>query len=430
MIKKMSEFLKELKWRGLIHDMTPGTEKYLGDKGATAYIGFDPTSDSLHIGSLLPIMLLVQFQRFGHKPIALVGGATGMIGDPSGKSQERNLLTEAQIEQNIEGIKKQLSKFLDFELKHNAAKIINNYDWFKGMGSIEFLRDIGKHITVSYMMAKDSVKNRLETGISFTEFSYQLLQAFDFAYLAESDNCLLQMGGSDQWGNMTTGVELVRRKNNKEAFALTCPLVTKSDGGKFGKTEQGNIWLDPAKTSPYQFYQFWINTSDDDAEKYIKIFTLFSKSEVDSLMKKHNSSPNERYLQKALARDLTCRVHSEKDYDIAIKSSAILFGKGTNEMLKSLNEEDFLSVFEGVPLCQLNINDIEPGIGILDLLSDKTGFLASKGEVRRALKENSLSINQIKVKDPELNIGLNDLINGKYILVQRGKKKKFLIVFS
>ena len=279
-------------------------------------------------------------------------------------------------------------------------------------------------------MAKDSVKNRLETGISFTEFSYQLLQAYDFTYLAESDNCLLQMGGSDQWGNMTTGVELVRRKHNKEAYALTCPLVTKSDGGKFGKTEQGNIWLDPAKTSPYQFYQFWINTSDEDAEKYIKIFTLFSKSEVDGLMKKHNVSPNERFLQKALARDLTCRVHSEKDYDIAIKSSAILFGKGTNEMLKSLNEEDFLSIFDGVPLCQLNINNVDSGIGILDLLSEKTGFLASKGEVRRALMENSLSINQIKVNDPELTIGLNDLINGKYILVQRGKKKKFLIIFS
>ena len=426
----MSEFLKDLEWRGLIHDMTPGTEKYLSQKGATAYIGFDPTSDSLHIGSLLPIMLLVQLQRFGHKPIALVGGATGMIGDPSGKSQERNLLTEEQIEDNIKGIKKQLSKFLNFDLEENPAKIINNYDWFKKMGSIEFLRDVGKHITVSYMMAKDSVKNRLETGISFTEFSYQLLQAYDFAYLSQSDDCFLQMGGSDQWGNMTTGVELVRRKYNKVAYALTCPLVTKSDGGKFGKTEQGNVWLAPEKTSPYEFYQFWINSSDEDAEKYLKIFTLFSRHEIESFVKKHKESPNERYLQKTLARDLTCRVHSEKDYDIALKSSAILFGKGTNEMLKSLNEEDFLSVFKGVPLCQLSLDEFDSDMGILDLLSEKTGFLSSKGEVRRALKENSLSVNQIKVNDPEYNIDKGDLLNDKYLLVQRGKKKKFLIVFN
>ena len=426
----MKGFLEELEWRGLIHNITPETEAYLEKGNACAYIGFDPTSDSLHIGSLLPIMLLVQFQRHGHKPIALVGGATGMIGDPSGKSKERNLLSKSDIEHNIQGIRAQLEKFLDFNCGPSSAKIANNYDWFENMGSIAFLRDIGKHLTVSYMMAKDSVKNRLETGISFTEFSYQLLQAYDFAYLAENENCRLQMGGSDQWGNMTSGVELIRRKDGGEAYALTCPLVTKSDGGKFGKTEQGNVWLDKEKTTPYQFYQFWINSSDEDALKYLKIFTLLTKEDIHAIANEHQKAPHLRLMQKALAKEICILVHSEEAYESAVKASQILFGKGSTELLKSLNEKDFLSIFEGVPKFELNKSDLVEGIGLLDLLADKTQFLNSKGEVRRAIKENSLSINQQKVTNPDYVVEEKDLLNAKYLLAQRGKKKKFLVVFQ
>ena len=421
-------FNEELEWRGLVQDMIPGTNEFLTKEKTAGYIGFDPTSDSLHIGSLLPIMILVHFQRAGHTPIALVGGATGMVGDPSGKSAERNLLDAAQIEKNIAGIKSQLEKFLDFNKTGNAAKIVNNYDWFGQMNTIDFLRDIGKHLTVNYMSAKDSVKKRIETGISFTEFSYQLLQGYDFVHLNKEHNCMIQMGGSDQWGNITSGVELLRRMEGKKAYAMTCPLVTKADGGKFGKTETGNVWLDAEKTSPYQFYQFWINAKDDDAAKYIKIFTLKTKEEIEDIIATHNEAPHQRYLQKELARDLTCRVHSEEACDMAIEASKVMFGKGTTEVLKSLNEQDFLSIFDGFPQHTITKDDFNGGVGILDLLAEKTTILASKGEVRRSIKEGSLSINQEKVKDPEHVINENDLLNEKYILAQKGKKNKYLVI--
>ena len=423
-------FVEELQWRGLVQDMIPGTDEMLANEKTAGYIGFDPTSDSLHIGSLLPIMILVHFQRAGHTPIALVGGATGMVGDPSGKSKERNLLTADQIQANIEGIKKQLSQFLDFDSNDNAAKILNNMDWFGNMPTIDFLRDIGKHLTVNYMSAKDSVKSRIETGISFTEFSYQLLQGYDFAYLNENHGCKIQMGGSDQWGNITSGVELSRRMYGKESFALTCPLVTKADGGKFGKTESGNVWLDPEKTSPYQFYQFWMNCSDDDAERYIKIFTLMSKEEIENLVLSHKEEPHRRILQGALAKDITCRVHSEEAYETAVKASQILFGKGSTEALKSLSETDFLSVFDGVPQHTVSKDDFNGGVAIQDLLAEMTTILPSKTEVKRAIKEGSLSINQEKIQDADLKIGKDVLLNDKYILAQRGKKNKFLVILE
>jgi len=421
-------FIEELRWRGMIHDMTPGIEDLFNSGEMVAgYVGIDPTADSLHIGHLVSIMMLKHLQLAGHKPIALVGGATGMIGDPSGKSEERNLLSEETIRFNEQGIKNQLAKLLDFGKVNNAAELVNNYDWMKEFTFLGFARDIGKHITVNYMMAKDSVKKRLDTGLSFTEFSYQLVQGYDFLYLNEHMNCKLQMGGSDQWGNITTGTELIRRKNGGEAFALTCPLITKADGGKFGKTEEGNVWLDPARTSPYKFYQFWLNTSDEDAEKYIRIFTLFSRQEVDEMVARHKETPHLRELQKALARDLTVRVHSEADYQAALDASAILFGAGTTETLRSLSEDLFLSVFEGVPQSEVPKEKLQEGIQILEFLADITGIFPSRGEARRTVKENALSINKQKVGDDKV-VGVEDLLNGKYILVQKGKKNYFLVV--
>ena len=421
-------FIEELSWRGMIHDMTPEIgDLFKSDEMVTAYVGIDPTADSLHFGHLVGIMMLKHLQLAGHKPLALVGGATGMIGDPSGKSEERNLLSEETIRHNEHCIKKQLEKLLDFNDKANSAEMVNNYDWMKEFTFLGFIRDVGKHITVNYMMAKDSVKKRLETGISFTEFTYQLVQGYDFLYLNEHKHCKLQMGGSDQWGNITTGTELIRRKNGGDAYALTCPLITKADGGKFGKTESGNVWLNPERTSPYKFYQFWLNTSDEDAEKYIKIFTLFSKEEVESMVTRHKEAPHLRELQKALARDLTVRVHSEADYQAAIDASAILFGAGTTETLKGLSEELFLSVFEGVPQSEVPKFKLDQGIPILEFLADETGIFPSRGEARRTLKENALSINKEKIGEDKV-IGAGDLLNEKYILVQKGKKNYFLVV--
>ncbi len=423
-------FIEELKWRGMIHDMMPGTEEQLNKEMTTAYVGIDPTADSLHIGHLVSIMMLKHFQQFGHKPLALVGGATGMIGDPSGKSEERNLLDEKVLRHNQECIKTQLLKFLDFDTsKVNHAEIVNNYDWMKEFSFLGFLRDVGKHLTVNYMMAKDSVKKRLETGLSFTEFSYQLVQGYDFLWLNEHKNCKLQMGGSDQWGNITTGTELIRRKNGGEAFALTCPLITKADGGKFGKTEQGNIWLDPEKTSPYKFYQFWLNCSDEDAAKYIRIFSMFGKNEIEALETQHNEAPHLRVLQKALAKDLTIRVHSENDYNAAIEASEILFGKGTTEALQRMLEDTLLSVFEGVPQCGVAFSEFENELNVVDFLSEKTDIFPSKGEARRMLKDNGVSINKEKVNEATLlNKGM--LLNQKYLIVQKGKKNYYLVKFS
>lgn len=423
-------FIEELKWRGMIHDMMPGTEEQLTKEMTTAYVGIDPTADSLHIGHLVSIMMLKHFQVAGHKPLALVGGATGMIGDPSGKSEERNLLDENILRHNQECIKKQLLKFLDFDnSKANNAEIVNNYDWMKEFSFLGFLRDVGKHLTVNYMMAKDSVKKRLETGLSFTEFTYQLVQGYDFLWLNEHKNCKLQMGGSDQWGNITTGTELIRRKNGGEAFALTCPLITKADGGKFGKTESGNIWLDPEKTSPYKFYQFWLNCSDADSSKYIRIFSMFSKEEVEALELQHNEAPHLRVLQKALAKDLTIRVHSEEDYEAAIEASEILFGKGTTDTLKRMSEDTLLSVFEGVPQCEVAKTDLENGINIVDFVSDKTGIFPSKGEARRMLKDNGVSVNKEKVSESTI-ISSDMLLNQKYLIVQKGKKNYYLVIFQ
>jgi tyrosyl-tRNA synthetase len=423
-------FVEELKWRGMIHDMMPGTEEQLNKEMTTAYVGIDPTADSLHIGHLVSIMMLKHFQVAGHKPLALVGGATGMIGDPSGKSEERNLLDEKVLRHNQECIKKQLLKFLDFDnAKPNHAEIVNNYDWMKEFSFLGFLRDVGKHLSVNYMMAKDSVKKRLETGLSFTEFTYQLVQGYDFLWLNENKNCKLQMGGSDQWGNITTGTELIRRKNGGEAFALTCPLITKADGGKFGKTESGNIWLDPEKTSPYKFYQFWLNCSDDDSAKYIRIFSMFSKDEIESLEKQHNEAPHLRVLQKALAKDMCIRVHSEEDYNAAIEASEILFGKGTTETLKRMSEDTLLSVFEGVPQCEVLKTDIEAGVNIVDFVSEKTGIFPSKGEARRMLKDNGVSVNKEKVTEATI-ITMDLLLNHKYLIVQKGKKNYYLVIIN
>lgn len=424
----MKDFVAELTWRNMIHTIMPGTEDELKKGMATAYVGIDPTADSLHIGHLVSIMILTHFQACGHRPLVVLGGATGMIGDPSFKSQERVLLTPETIQHNQECIRKQLEKFLDFsEDKPNHAQILNNYDWMKGWSFIDFIREIGKHITVNYMMAKDSVKKRIETGISFTEFSYQLMQGYDFLYLFENYDCKLQMGGSDQWGNITTGTELIRRTLDKEAYAITCPLITKADGKKFGKTEKGNVWLDREKTSPYAFYQFWLNLSDEDAARFIRIFTLKSEEEICELEKQHAADPSQRILQKALAKDITIKVHSEEDYNAAIEASQILFGKGTTETLKKLDEQTFLSVFDGVPQFKISKADIENGIGIIDLLAEKTQVLASKGEVRRALKENSLSINKEKIKEDYI-ANSSCLLNNKYILVQKGKKNYYIIV--
>lgn len=419
-------FVKELQWRGMVQDMMPGTEEQLEKEMTTAYIGFDPTADSLHIGNMVPIMLLTHFQRSGHKPIALVGGATGMIGDPSGKSEERQFLDEESIRHNLECQKKQLQKFLDFGDIPNRAEIVNNYDWFKNISFLEFLREAGKHISVNYMMAKESVKRRLETGISFTEFSYQLVQGFDFYHLYQNKNVKLQLGGSDQWGNIVTGTELIRRKVGGEAFALTAPLVTKADGSKFGKSEGGNIWLDPRKTSPYQFYQFWLNTSDEDASKYIKIFSLKGQEEIENIQKEHDAAPHLRLLQKSLAEEITTRVHSREDYENALEASQILFGKSTSESLKKLSEGDFLSVFEGVPQASVKREEIETKMEVVQFLVDVAEVFNSYGEARRMLSGNGISINKNKV-DPSKVITTDDIILEKYILVQKGKKNYYLV---
>jgi len=420
-------FIEELRWRGMIHDMMPGTEEQLQKESTSGYIGFDPTADSLHIGNLLPIMLLVHFQRCGHKPIALVGGATGMIGDPSFKSEERKFLDEDTLRHNLSCQKRQLEKFLDFNCGANSAEIVNNYDWFRGFSFLDFLREVGKHITVNYMMAKDSVKKRLETGISFTEFSYQLIQGYDYYHLYKEKNCRLQMGGSDQWGNIVTGTELIRRLDAGDAYALTCPLVTKADGGKFGKSEKGNVWLDPSRTSPYVFYQFWLNTSDEDAEKYIKLFTLLSQSEIEELTNEHRQAPHLRILQKKLAGEVTLMVHSSRDLETAIEASEILFGKGTAETLKKLDEATFLSVFEGVPQYEINKDLLQTGINILDLLGEVTAVFPSKGEAKRMIKGGGVVLNKEKVENEALSVGTGHLLNERYLLIQKGKKNYYLI---
>ncbi len=424
-----TNFIEELRWRGLLHDAMPGIEEQLQKEITSAYIGFDPTADSLHIGSLSQIMTLLRFQKAGHKPLALVGGATGMVGDPSGKSAERNLLDEKTLTHNIAGIQKQLEKFLDFDCGANSAEIVNNYDWFKNYSFLDFIRDAGKHITVNYMMAKDSVKKRLEaegSGMSFTEFSYQLIQGFDFYHLYKEKNCLLQMGGSDQWGNITTGTEFIRRKASGQAFALTTKLITKADGGKFGKTETGNIWLDPSKTSPYKFYQFWLNVSDSDAKSYMRFFTLLDKQTIEDLEAAHDKAPHERILQKALAQDITTRVHSEDDYKAAVEASNILF-KGTVDDLAKLNEKMFLEIFEGVPQFEVEKHLIEGGLDLVALLTEYTTIFQSKGEARKMLQAGGVSMNKEKVLLAETLIDKNILINDKYILIQKGKKNYFLI---
>lgn len=418
-------FVEELRWRGILHDIMPGTEELLNKETVSAYIGFDPTADSLHVGSLAQIMTLLRFQKAGHKPIALIGGATGMVGDPSGKSAERNLLDEAALNKNVEGIKRQLEKFLDFNAGATGAELVNNYDWMKQFSFLEFIREVGKFITANYMMAKDSVKNRLETGMSFTEFSYQLLQGYDFYWLYKNKNCKLQMGGSDQWGNITTGTELIRRKDGGEAFALTTQLIKKADGTKFGKSESGNIWLDREKTSPYKFYQFWLNASDEDAKTYLKYFTLFSKEEVDAIEAKHAAAPHERHLQKALAKDITVRVHSEADYNSAVEASEILF-KGSVEDLAKLDEATFLDVFDGVPMFEISKSELSGGMGFLDLLADKTTIFPSKGEARKMVQAGGVSVNKQKWEDVQGAIDMQHTLNQKYILIQKGKKNYFL----
>jgi len=427
-------FVEELTWRGMIHDMMPGVEEQLKKEVTSAYVGIDPTADSLHIGHLVGVMMLKHFQLSGHKPIVLVGGATGMIGDPSGKSQERNLLDESTLRHNQECLKVQIAKFLDFDSKAaNGAEMVNNYDWMKSFTFLDFIRDIGKHITVNYMMAKDSVKKRLDSdsgaaGMSFTEFTYQLVQGTDFLHLYQEKNCKLQMGGSDQWGNITTGTELIRRKAGGEAWALTCPLIKKADGTKFGKTESGNVWLDPERTSPYQFYQFWLNTSDADAEKYIKIFTILSQDTIKELIATHQEAPHQRQLQKVLAKEVTCMVHSEADYAIAVEASEILFGKGTEESLRKLDEATFLSVFEGVPQCEISAAELKSGINIIDLLAEKTDVFPSKGEARRTIAGGGVSLNKSKIESPDDIINSDKLIGGKYLLIQKGKKNYFLLI--
>ncbi len=426
----MKNFVEELKWRGMIQDIMPGTEEKLMEGPTGAYVGIDPTADSLHIGHLVSVMILKHFQNCGHKPFALIGGATGMIGDPSMKSQERNLLDEETLANNVACIRKQLSRFLDFESDApNRAELVNNYDWMKGYSFLEFTRDIGKHITVNYMMSKDSVKKRLSSesreGMSFTEFTYQLLQGYDFLWLYENRGCTLQMGGADQWGNITTGSELIRRILGKEAYALTCPLITKADGGKFGKTEKGNIWLDPERTSPYQFYQFWLNVSDDDAVKYIKIFTMLSKEEIESASAAHSEAPHQRILQKLLAKEITIMVHGQEEYEKAVSASDILFGNATSDSLKALDERTFLQVFDGVPMFCLDADKLP--LNIIDLLSVETAVFPSKGECRKMIQGGGVSINKDKVADINAVVGQESLIDGKYILAQRGKKNYYLI---
>jgi len=425
-------FVEELKWRGMIHDIMPGTEELLGKEITKGYIGFDPTADSLHIGHMVQVMLLVHFQRSGHVPVALVGGATGMIGDPSGKSEERNLLDEKTLRKNEEGIKKQLSRFLDFsEERKNRAIMVNNYDWMKEYSFLGFIRDIGKHITVNYMMSKDSVKKRLgadaKEGMSFTEFSYQLVQGTDFLHLYNEIGCKLQMGGSDQWGNIVTGTELIRRKTGGEAFAMTCPLITKADGSKFGKTESGNVWLDPEKTSPYHFYQFWLNGSDEDAARYIKIFTLLGRDEVEALTEDHNRAPHDRILQKRLAEEMTVMVHSRDEYESAVEASQILFGKGTTDSLKRMNENTFLSVFEGVPVFDIRKEIIHSGVNVTGICTEHSQVFASKGELRRLVQGGGLSINKVRIDNPEMIITDDLLLNNKYLLIQKGKKNYYLL---
>ena len=420
-------FIQELKWRGMIHDIMPGTEDQFQKEMTSAYIGFDPTADSLHIGSLVQIMILVHLQNSGHKPYALIGGATGMVGDPSGKSKERNLLDKKTLDHNLNCVKAQLERFLDFNCGENSAVVVNNYDWFENMSFLEFIRDNGKHISINYMMAKDSVKSRLSTGLSFTEFSYQLVQGFDFYWLWKNKNCKVQLGGSDQWGNIVTGTELIRRKEGGSAFAVTTPLIQKADGGKFGKTEEGNIWLDKNKTSSYKFYQFWLNSSDDDAKNYIKIFTLKNKEEIDNLIAEHDQAPNLRMLQKELAKDVTIRVHGEEELISALSATNILFGKSTSKDLKNLDTKTFLSVFEGVPQFQITNKDLN--CGLLDLLAEKTSVFNSKGEARRMISSNAVSINKEKVT-LEFQTSENTLIDNKYLLVQKGKKNYYLIKVS
>jgi len=420
-------FVEELRWRGMIHDIMPGTQEQFEKEMTSAYIGFDPTSDSLHIGSLVQIMILVHLQKAGHKPLALVGGATGMVGDPSGKSKERNLLDEKTLNNNLAYMQKQLEQFLDFDCGKNSAEVVNNYNWFKEFSFLDFIRDVGKHISINYMLAKDSVKSRLDTGMSFTEFSYQLVQGYDFYWLWKNKNCKVQLGGSDQWGNIVTGTELIRRKGEGQAFAITTPLIQKSDGGKFGKTEEGNVWLDKTKTSPYKFYQFWFNSSDEDAKNYIKIFTLLSQDEIEQLIKEHEETPHLRILQKAIAEEVTTRVHNKEDLEMATKASSILFGKSTADDLKSLDENTFLSVFEGVP--QFKMTKADLSARILDIVAEKTQVFASKGEARRMIKSNAVSINKEKITE-DYQLSENNLLNGKYILVQKGKKNYFLIIVS
>ncbi|PKA82662.1 tyrosyl-tRNA synthetase [Ulvibacter sp. MAR_2010_11] len=428
---KLKNFVEELQWRGMVHDVMPETEAHLMEQMRAAYVGFDPTADSLHIGNLVPIMLLAFYQRCGHKPFALVGGATGMIGDPSGKSSERNLLDEKTLRHNQECVRAQLSQFLDFTSgAENQAVMVNNYDWMKEFSFLGFIRDVGKHITINYMMAKDSVKNRITgddtEGMSFTEFTYQLVQGYDFLHLYKNHHCTLQMGGSDQWGNITTGTELIRRIGGGKGYALTCPLITKSDGSKFGKSEGGNVWLSAERTSPYKFYQYWLNTSDEDAEKYIKIFTFLDQNTIESLVKEHQEAPHLRLLQKRLAEEVTTTVHSEEELEKAIKASEILFGKSTSEDLKTLDANTFLDVFEGVPQAEIAASEIKNGVDIIAALAESTGFLKSNGEARRALKENSISVNKEKVQEG-YSIGDSDLINGQFVLLQRGKKNYYII---
>ncbi|MFD0963666.1 tyrosine--tRNA ligase [Pseudofulvibacter geojedonensis] len=430
----MTNFIEELKWRGMLNDSMPGTEEHLLEEMRSAYVGFDPTADSLHIGNLVPIMLLAHYQRCGHKPIALVGGATGMIGDPSGKSSERNLLDEKTLRHNQDCVKKQLGHFLDFESNEpNAAILVNNYDWMKEFSFLDFIRDVGKHITVNYMMAKDSVKNRIgsesKEGMSFTEFTYQMVQGYDFLHLYRENSATLQMGGSDQWGNITTGTELIRRIGGGKGYAITCPLITKSDGSKFGKSEGGNVWLDAKRTSPYKFYQYWLNTSDEDAEKYIKIFTFLDKETIDVLIAEHKEAPHVRMLQKRLGEEVTALVHGRDEYDKAIAASNMLFGKSTADDLKALDEQTFLDVFGGVPQAEVSKADLDNGLDMIGALAAKTGFLKSNGEARRELKANSISVNKTKVKEDFL-ITKDSLINDKFVLLQKGKKNYFVLVVN
>lgn len=423
-------FVEELRWRGMLHDIMPGTEEELNKKMTSGYIGFDPTADSLHVGHLTQIMTLIHFQRAGHKPVALVGGATGMVGDPSGKSAERNLLSEDILNHNVKCLESQLKKFLDFDCGANSAEMVNNYDWFKNFSFLDFIRDVGKHITVNYMMAKDSVKKRIEgeTGMSFTEFSYQLVQGYDFYYLWKEKNCQVQMGGSDQWGNIVTGTELIRRKGSGNAFAITTQLIKKADGTKFGKTESGAVWLDPAKTSPYKFYQFWLNTTDSDAKSWIRIFTLKSQSEIEALEKEHDQAPHLRVLQKALAEDITVRTHSQEALLTALKTSDFLFGNGTLEFLKSLTKSEVIEVFEGLPQFKISKSELFAGINATDLLAEKTVVFPSKGEARKMITGGGVSINKEKIADPALILNADNLINGEFLVAQKGKKNYFLII--